>query len=82
MSNVQAPRPGVRRGTERSNINDRWRKAKKFAANKTRRFVLMFLYLWALFSLFALNEDIALRQKGSAFRSMALPSSMLSRWPK
>ena len=49
------------------NINDRWRTAKEFAANNTRRFVLMFVYLWALFSLFVLHEDIVLRRNGLSF---------------
>jgi hypothetical protein len=32
-----------------------------------RRFALMFLYLWALFLLFVLNEDIIFRQRGISF---------------
>jgi hypothetical protein len=36
-------------------------------AHEVRRFVLMFLYLWAQFLLFVLDEDIILRQRGISF---------------
>ena len=35
--------------------------------HELRRFALMFLYLWALFLLFVLNEDIIFRQRGISF---------------
>lgn len=39
-------------------------KAEKKLAEEARRFLLMFLYLWALLLLFVLNEDIVLRKQG------------------
>jgi hypothetical protein len=47
-----------------SHISDGWSKAKKVVAHKVRRFLLMFLYLWALLLLLALNQDMILRQRG------------------
>jgi hypothetical protein len=43
-------------------INNPRRKAKERI-----RFALMFFYLWALFLLFVLNEDVVLRQRGISF---------------
>jgi len=37
------------------------------ALDETRRFVMMFLYLWILFGLFVLNEVIILRARGMDF---------------
>jgi hypothetical protein len=50
-----------------SHINDRWRKAKERIGHELRRFVLMFLYLWVLFLVFVLHEDIVLRQRGISY---------------
>jgi hypothetical protein len=54
-----------------SHISDGWSKAKKVVARKVRRFLLMFLYLWALFLLLALNEEIVLRQRGISFSTQS-----------
>jgi hypothetical protein len=43
-------------------IADRWRKVEERIGDELKRFVLMFLYLWALFLLFVLDEDIIFRQ--------------------
>jgi hypothetical protein len=52
-----------------SHINDRRRKANERIGHELRRFVLMFLYLSALFVLLVLDEDIVLRQRGISFSS-------------
>jgi hypothetical protein len=44
-----------------------WSEAKRVVAHEVGRFVLMFLYLWALFLLLVLDEDIILRQRGISF---------------
>jgi hypothetical protein len=41
-------------------MNDRLRIVKERLGHELRRFALMFLYLWALFLLFVLNERLAL----------------------
>jgi hypothetical protein len=48
-------------------MNDRLRIVKERLGHELRRFALMFLYLWALFLLFVLNEDIIFRQRGISF---------------
>jgi hypothetical protein len=48
-------------------MNDRLRMVKERLGHELRRFALMFLYLWALFLLFVLNEDIIFRQRGISF---------------
>lgn len=45
------------------------RKLMQRAGDELRRFIILFLYLWMLFGLFVLNEQIALRQHGIAFTS-------------
>ena len=52
-----------------SHANDRWSRAKERIVHEVRRFALMFLYLWALFLLLVLNEDIILRHRGISFSS-------------
>lgn len=42
---------------------------KQRAMEEIRRFFVMFLYLWVLFGLFVLNEQIILRQHGIGFSS-------------
>jgi hypothetical protein len=37
------------------------------AAEEGRRFLVMFVYLWALFSVFVLQEGIVLRKQGMGF---------------
>ena len=39
---------------------------KERAVDEGRRFIAMFLYLWAIFALFALHERIVLRQVGAS----------------
>ena len=57
----------------RSVINDshhadgRGRKVMERAIDEVRRFLVMFLYLWLLFGLFALYQRILLRQEGLNF---------------
>ena len=48
-------------------MNDRLRSVKERLGHELRRFALMFLYLWALFLLFVLDEDIIFRQRGMSF---------------
>lgn len=48
-------------------MNDRLRTVKGRLGHELRRFALMFLYLWALFLLFILDEDIIYRQRGISF---------------
>lgn len=54
-------------------------KAKRRVAEEVRRFALLFFYLWALFLLFVLNEDIALRQRGFdiSIQGFALVNSLI-----
>jgi hypothetical protein len=42
-------------------------KAKEVFVHEARRFLWMFLYLWALLGLFVLNEKLTLRQHGIDF---------------
>jgi len=52
-----------------SHANDRSSRAKERIVQEVRRFALMFLYLWALFLLLVLDEDIFLRERGISFSS-------------
>lgn len=45
------------------------RTLKQRLAEEMRRFFVMFVYLWILFGLFVLNEQIILRQHGISFSS-------------
>ena len=45
------------------------RKLLQRAGEELRRFAILFVYLWVLFGLFVLNEQIILRQHGIAFAS-------------
>ncbi len=40
---------------------------KAMAAEEARKFVVLFLYLWVLFGVFALNQSIVLREQGIGF---------------
>ena len=40
---------------------------KAKAAEEFRRFLILFLYLWVLFGVFVLNQDIVLREQGVSF---------------
>jgi len=40
---------------------------KELAREEFRRFILLFLYLWLMFGLFALNERVILQQQGINF---------------
>ena len=42
---------------------------KERAVDEGRRFLVMFLYLWAMFALFALHEKIILREVGASLPS-------------
>jgi hypothetical protein len=53
-------------------MSDGWSKAKQVIAHKVRRFLLMFLYLWALFLLVSLSQDIVLRQRGISVSAQGL----------
>lgn len=46
---------------------NRWARAKDIAFSETRRFVIMFVYLWFMFGLFSLHERIVLRERGLNF---------------
>jgi hypothetical protein len=46
---------------------ERLRRVGKAAASELRRFVWMFLYLWVLFGLFALHEELVLSERGIRF---------------
>ena len=46
---------------------------KERAVNEAKRFVIIFLYLWVLFSLFALHKSIILNEP-SLILGQALPS--------
>lgn len=48
---------------------DNRRKIMQRAGHELRRFAILFAYLWILFGLFVLNEQIVLRQRGIAFSS-------------
>jgi hypothetical protein len=39
------------------------------AVNELKRFLIMFIYLWVMFGLFALHERIVLRQSGASLAS-------------
>ena len=53
-------------------MSDGWSKAKGAISHKVRRFLLMFLYLWALFLLVSLSQDIVLRQRGISVSAQGL----------
>jgi hypothetical protein len=40
---------------------------KAKAAEEFRRFLVLFVYLWVLFGVFVLNQDIVLRERGINF---------------
>jgi hypothetical protein len=46
------------------------------------RFLLMALYLWVIFGLFALYQNILLRQHGIDYEMTALPCSTGSSWER
>jgi hypothetical protein len=46
---------------------NRLRTMKQVAIDEARRFLVMFIYLWLLLGLFALHEDIVLRNRGIGF---------------
>ena len=50
-----------------SQTSVRGRKMMERAVDEVRRFMVMFLYLWVLFGLFALYQRILLRQEGLTF---------------
>jgi hypothetical protein len=52
-----------------SHTNDRTFTLRERVLDETRRFVVMFLYLWVLLGLFVLNERIILGQRGIGFSS-------------
>ncbi len=52
-----------------SRVGESTRTLRQRAADEMRRFLVMFLYLWILFGLFALHERIILRQHGISFSS-------------
>ena len=45
-------------------VESRWRKAGKRVFQEWKRFLLIALYLWVIFALFALYQSILLRQHG------------------
>lgn len=55
--------------TASSHATESPRTVRQRVVAETRRFVVMFLYLWVLFGLFVLNERIILRQQGIGFSS-------------
>jgi len=48
------------------------RSLKAKAAEELRRFVVLFVYLWILFGVFALNQGIVLRENGIAWTMQGL----------
>ena len=52
---------------ETNSNGGRGRKLAERAVDEVRRFVVMFLYLWVLFGLFALHQMIILHQEGMNF---------------
>ena len=60
----------------------RGRKVMERAVDEMRRFMVMFLYLWILFGLFALYQRILFAKKGSILPRRASPWSMRSYWQK
>lgn len=50
-----------------SHTGDRTHKLRERALDETGRFIVMFIYLWAIFLLFVLDEDIVFRQRGISF---------------
>ncbi len=57
---------GIRQGRGRRQRLVRW------LGEETRRLLILFVYLWVLFGLFVLNEQIILRQRGIAFAPQRL----------
>lgn len=55
----------VTNGTRRN--GSRGRRVMERAVDEVRRFLVMFLYLWVLFGLFALHQMIILHQEGMSF---------------
>ena len=49
---------------ENMQAQDSAHKVEKRIAEEARRFLTMFLYLWAILFLFVLNEDLVLRERG------------------
>ena len=52
---------------------------REVVAEELRRFLVMFVYLWVLFGLFALHEDVVLREHGIgfAFQGVALVNALV-----
>ncbi len=46
------------------------RTLKQRAAHELRRFLLMFVYLWVLFGLFGIHEEVVLKQRGISFSAL------------
>ena len=55
MTDTTSPSPPAKTGS-----------FKQRAATEVRKFLVLFLYLWVLFSMFVLNESIVLREEGVA----------------
>ena len=57
----------------------RLHRARTFAVHEMRRFLVMFVYLWVLFGLFALHEDVVLNEHGIpyAFHGFALINALV-----
>jgi hypothetical protein len=53
-------------------VESRWRKAGNRVFQEWKRFLLMALYLWVIFALFALYRSILLRQHGIAYEDYEL----------
>lgn len=53
--------------TELAAPNQRWRKLTAEGLHEFRRFLLMFLYLWAVFGLFVLNQNVALARQNISY---------------
>lgn len=53
----------------RGHAHPRRQRMKQRAIEEIKRFVMLFLYLWVLFGIFALYERIILRQRGIGFTS-------------
>jgi len=66
-------------GTAGDGHADRLHTIEQIAVSEARRFLVMFLYLWLLFGLFALHEDIVLRDRGIgfAFHGFALVNALV-----
>jgi hypothetical protein len=66
-------RPAVAIGTSEDGTHERQHRGLKTrAAEEFRRFLGLFFYLWILFSVFALNQGVVLREHGIAWTMQGL----------